>query len=265
MTTETLTGPVGSHLTIRHVGAAAIGQWLARGAADLRAAPLPALFWGLLFVVVGHLLTGWLADRALTTVALIGGFLLVGPLLAAAFYDVSRRLENGERAGLGVELRAWSGNIANIVAFSGLVLIMMAAWVMISGILASLFLETSRSLMVGEAATLGELVGGIMDSPGGLAFAVAYLAAGAAVAVLLFAIGVVALPLMVHRHVDIATAIVTSLRTVRANPGPMALWAVTIVAITLVGMAPWFLLLIIAMPLLGHATWHAYRDLVAED
>jgi uncharacterized membrane protein len=265
MTTEALTGPVGSHLTIRHVGADAIGRWLARGATDLRAAPLPALFWGLLFVVVGHLLTGWLADRALTTVALIGGFLLVGPLLAAAFYDISRRLEHGERAGLGVELRAWSGNIANIVAFSGLVLIMMAAWVMISGILTSFFLETSRSLMVGEAATLGELFRGIVDSPGGVGFAAAYLTAGAAVAALIFAIGVVSLPLMVHRHVDIATAIVTSLRAVRANPVPMALWAVTIAAITLVGMAPWFLLLIVTMPLLGHATWHAYRDLVAEE
>jgi uncharacterized membrane protein len=265
MTTETLTGPVGSHLTIRHVGVGAIGHWLARGVADLRAAPVPALFWGLLFVVVGHLLTGWLADRALTTVALLGGFLLVGPILAAAFYDISRRLEVGERAGLGVELRAWSGNITSIVAFSGLVLIMMAAWVMLSGILASLFLETSRSLMVGEAATLGGLVGGILDSPGGLGFAAVYLAAGAAVAALIFAIGVVSLPLMVHRHADIATAIVTSLRTVRANPVPMALWAVTIVAITLVGMAPYFLLLIVAMPLLGHATWHAYRDLVADE
>ncbi|MFP4181860.1 MAG: DUF2189 domain-containing protein [Thiohalospira sp.] len=265
MATETLTGPAGSHLALRRVGVGAIATWLARGMEDMRAAPLPAFLWGLLFVVVGHLLTGGLADRALTTVALIGGFLLVGPLLAAAFYDISRRLEAGERAGLGVELRAWSGNLANIVAFSGLVLIMMAAWVMVSGILTSLFLETSRSLMVGEATTLGELFGSIVDSPGGVGFAVAYLAAGAAVAALLFAIAVVSLPLMVHRHVDIATAVVTSLRAVRANPGVMALWAVAIVAITLVGMAPWFLLLIVTMPLLGHATWHAYRDLVAEE
>jgi uncharacterized membrane protein len=265
MVTATLTGPAGSHLTLRRVGLSAIGRWLSRGLKDLRAAPLPALFWGLLFVIVGHLLTGWLADRALTAVALIGGFLLLGPLLAAAFYDVSRRLELGQRAGLGVELRAWSGNLVNIIAFSGLLLLMMAAWLMLSGILASLFLETTRSLMIGEAATLGELFRGIVNSPGGVGFAAAYLVAGAAVAVLIFAIGVVSLPLMVHRHADIATAIVTSLRAVRANPGVMAVWALTIVAITLVGMAPYFLLLIVAMPLLGHATWHAYRDLVAEE
>jgi len=264
MVTATLTGPAGSHLALRRVGLSAIGRWLRRGLEDMRAAPLPALFWGLLFVVAGHLLTGWLADRALTTVALLGGFLLLGPLLAVAFYDISRRLEAGQRAGLGVELRAWSGNLVNIVAFSGLLLLMMTAWLMLSGILASLFLESS-SLMIGEATTLGELIRGIVQGPGGARFALAYLVAGAAVAVLIFAIAVVSLPLMVHRHADIATAIVTSLRAVRANPGVMALWAVTIVVITLLGMAPYFLLLIVAMPLLGHATWHAYRDLVAEE
>ena len=264
MVTATLSGPAGSHLTLRRVGLSAIGRWLSRGLEDLRAAPIPALFWGLLFVIVGHLLTGWLADRALTAVALSGGFLLLGPLLAAAFYDVSRRLEVGQRAGLGVELRAWSGNLVNIIAFSGLLLLMMAAWLMLSGILASLFLESS-SLMIGEAATLGQLARGIVNSPGGPLFAVVYLAAGAAVAVLIFAIAVVSLPLMVHRHADIATAIVTSLRAVRANPGVMAVWALTIVVISIVGLAPYFLLLIIAMPLLGHATWHAYRDLVAEE
>jgi uncharacterized membrane protein len=88
--------------------------------------------------------------------------------------------------------------------------------------------------------------------------------AGGALAALVFALSVVSLPMMMDRKVDIATAITTSLWVVRENPATMLLWAFMIGALTLLSELAWRLPLVVIFPLLGHATWHAYRDLVGE-
>jgi len=87
---------------------------------------------------------------------------------------------------------------------------------------------------------------------------------GAIIAGAVFAISVVSIPMTLDRKTDFMTAILTSVAAVRANPAPMALWAALIVLFTGLGLLTFYLGLVLALPLIGHATWHAYRSLVED-
>ena len=76
------------------------------------------------------------------------------------------------------------------------------------------------------------------------------------------AISLVSFPLLIDRDVGIDTAIRTSLRAVRENPGPVAVWGLIVAAGLVLGSLPLFVGLVITIPVLGHATWHLYRRIV---
>ena len=95
-------------------------------------------------------------------------------------------------------------------------------------------------------------------------YALIFVLVGAIIAAAVFAISVVSIPMMLDRKTDFVTAVLTSLTAVRANPGPMVLWAALIVIFTGIGLLTFYLGLALALPLIGHATWHAYRDLVED-
>jgi len=95
-----------------------------------------------------------------------------------------------------------------------------------------------------------------------LDFLVAYFCVGGFFAVLVFAISVVSVPMMLDRNTDGVLAALTSLRAFTANVPAMIVWGLLIVLLTAAGFAIWFVGLAVAIPVIGHATWHAYRDLV---
>ncbi len=229
-------------------------SWLMRGWRDLMRCPLPGLLHGLLVFAFGAALIAlahqqfWLLSGAFT------GFLLVAPVVATGLYAVSRELARGRTPTLATALRVWKPDDHRLIVFGLLLALAGTGWVL-----------TSASLIIGFA---GERVDNPADflrvvvlARGGWLFE-AWLMLGGMLAAPVFASSVVALPLLLDRRVSVLAAVLTSWRVVIAHPAPLALWAALILGLTLFGMATALLGLVVVVPWLAHASWHAYRDLV---
>lgn len=235
--------------------------WLAAGWRDMWAVPQVSLAYGALFACVSAALAAGLMVGGLEALilALGGGFLLIGPIAAVGLYEASRRLERGE----GVKLADVSRSVLNApgqLGFFGAILAFAYfVWVQLASLLFMLFLG-SRPL-----PPASEFVPTLLFTPHGLGLLVAGTIVGAVLAALVFAISVISVPLLTARRIDAVTAISTSLAAVVLNPKPMALWAGLIAGFMALGLATIFVGLVFVFPLIGHATWHAYRDLVREE
>ncbi len=246
----TLAGP-----HIRRLPADRPWQWLQAGWRDLTHTPFASTAYGLVFVVMGYALV-WLArERFELTLALISGFLLVGPFLAIGLYDLSLRQEQGKPATLLHAISAWRTNSRNIMLFGVLVALIMIVWARLSALLYAL-------IFLGPSIQLETDLSALFFSGDGLLFLGVFLAVGAVLAVVVFCLSVVSIPMLLDQRCDIFTAVATSIAAVRHNQAPLVLWAVIIVVITGAGMLPAFIGLAVTLPLVGHASWHAYRDLV---
>ena len=239
---------------IRQVGATAPLRWLAAGAADLRRAPLPGMFYGACFALMGWLI--WFVFRHAYeyTSALTAGFLLVGPFVCAGLYDISRRLQRGETVTLAPTLSAWRSNLGAFSLFALMLTIVMLIWARASLVTFALFFSSG---MPNLSNFLARVV-----SPEHWDFILIYFAVGGLFASIVFAISVVSVPMMLDRGTDSVVAALTSVRALFENFGPLLLWAFLIVAVIGLGFATLFVGLIIAVPIIGHATWHAYQELV---
>jgi uncharacterized membrane protein len=244
---------------VRRVEAARPFLWLRRGWHDMTRSWPWSLGLGIAFTGLGWLLLEWVGNRAHLAMTLTTGFLLVAPFLAIGFYCLSRRLEQ-KRAPRGIfqPFSAIRRNAGSIGMFALMLAFILSAWERISALLVGLFLKN-------DIVALGYFSLGLLFDGSHTAFVIAYLLFGAVLAVLVFALSVVSLPMMLDRRVDIVTAIMTSLSAVRDNPAPMLVWAVSIAVLAVFGVATWLVGLIVVFPLLGHATWHAYRDLVEKN
>lgn len=231
--------------------------WLAKGWSDLFHVPQVSLVYGVVLVVISFALTLglYLADLLYLLLPLAAGFMLVAPLLAVGLYDTSRRLAASEPVSLQEALRAWRRNSGQVIALGLVLMLFHLAWVRIATLLYPLFFE-------GPNPSLSELPNILFFSPMSLPFLVTGTLIGAALAALVFAISAVSFPMVIDRDVGAITAIATSFAAVRYNWRPMALWAALIVVFTAVGLALFYLGLAVALPLIGHATWHCYKDVV---
>lgn len=229
--------------------------WLSAGLDDLKANPLPSLAYGLLFALGGDLvILATLSYPYLVTVA-VSGFLLVAPLLAAGLYELSREHGRGQRIFFIDSLRGYLRNGQSIAMF-GLVLALAAVfWERLTAIAFAL-------LGAGGEGDTAVFLSRIVFNGEHLAFTLAWFAMGGLLASLVFAISAVSVPMMLDRDCDPVTAMLASLQAVLDNPLPMLFWAGLIVALTLIGFASALFGLVLIMPILGHASWHAYRDLV---
>lgn len=230
-------------------------EWLGAGWKDLWQAPAASIPYGLIFLVMGYVLVYLVEAQFHYALALTTGFLLAGPFLAMGLYDISRRLQMGEPATLGHALTAWRHNTMPILLFGIAIGLLMIIWARLSAVLFGV-IATSQSM------TLSSTVSQLFFSGSGLTFLLIFTGVGAVIAAVVFAISVVAIPMMLDRKIDFITAVLTSLTAVRANPGPMVLWAALIVIFTGIGLVSFYIGLVVALPLIGHATWHAYQDLV---
>src|SRR6185369_12255979 len=229
--------------------------WLQAGWRDLKANPLPSLAYGILFALGGDLiLLSIIRHPHLVSVA-VSGFFLLAPLLAAGLYELSRRTAQGEKILFIDSLRCFRRNGRSLALFGLFLGLTAILWERFSAIAFAL-------LGAGSDLDSGAFLKEIVFSGEHDTFVVAWFALGAALALLVFALAVVAVPMLLDRDSDIVTAMMTSLDACVANAGPLLLWAALIVALTLTGFATLLFGLLVIMPILGHASWHAYRELV---
>lgn len=249
------TAPASTFPQIRTVGREAPLRWLRAGWSDLRALGWASLFYGICCAAAGWSLFFVFVHAYALFVGLASGFLLLGPFLAMGLYDLSRRRQLGEPARLAPTLAAWRSNLANVGVLAAVLAVVMLVWARASMVVFALFYD-------GGLPTFADVLRAVLGF-GQPEFALAYFAVGGFFALFVFAISVVSVPLMLDRRTDAITAAIASIAACAHNPLPLAIWAAAIVALTALGFATLFLGLIVTMPLLGHATWHAYRDLVA--
>lgn len=243
---------------IREVGLAAPLRWLAAGWRDMRLAGTASIFYGACFAGAGWLLHWVFAEAYALFAGLVTGFLLLAPFLAMGLYDLSRRIERGQVPRLAHSLAAWRPNLANVSLLAGVLAVVLLLWARASMVIFALFFDAPG------LPTFAGIVRSVLtlEQPG---FAAIYFGVGGLFALFVFAISVVAVPLMLDRNMDAVTAAIASIGACARNPRTMLLWALCIVLLAAVGIATAFAGLVVAMPVLGHATWHAYRDLVAEE
>ncbi|MEQ9812766.1 MAG: DUF2189 domain-containing protein [Azospirillaceae bacterium] len=234
-------------------------SWLAQGWNDFRRAPLPGLVFGLVFAIAGWivLIATWTYQIYYLTFPLAAGFLLAGPILAVGLYEVSRRLHAGETAGFGDALRAFSSNPTQVAFFGVILLLIFIAWIRLASLLFMLhFFDQPPGIDPWDFAQTILTVDAIP-------FLILGNAIGAVLAFVTFAASAIAIPLLLDRpEANVITAVATSWQAVTRNFWTMLLWAWLIVIFIGVGIVTGFLGLIITLPLIGHASWAAYRDLV---
>ncbi len=236
---------------IRRVETGHVLLWLKHGWKDLLRNWPVSLGIGALFTLLGFLLMEYAWARPHLALTLTSGFLLVSPFLAIVFYELSHRHETLR----ALRFEGVRRNVVSIGMYALMLAFILSSWERISAIMVGLFFK-------GDLASGGPFTFTMLFAPEHVGFMVPYLLAGGMLAALVFALSVVSLPMLMDRKVDFVTAIVTSLWVVRENPLPMLVWAFAIGALTLLSELFWFVPLVVVFPLLGHATWHAYRDLV---
>ena len=242
---------------IRRLDTKAPLNWLQRGWQDMLATRFKGCFYGLIFVLMGYAILWVYATKWQLTMGLVGGFFLMGPFLCTGIYDLSRQQEKHGKASLIKSLTCWSRNLSGLAFFAIILTFVMIVWARVSLILFALVSTTSFPTVKGVLSMIFTI-----DNP---QFLLLWAGVGFIFASLVFAVGVIAAPMMLDRKSDTFMAIFSSVRSLHANPRPLYLWAFLVVVIIGLSLAANFIPLLITAPLIGHATWHAYRDLVESE
>lgn len=233
-------------LTFADIRAALVLGWR-----DFRAAPQFGLFFSAVYVLGGFLMVLLSAGHVTWVLATSLGFPLAAPFAAVGLYEVSRRLEQGRALDwyrvLGV---VWDERKRQVPWMGAIIVFYFLFWTFFAHMLFALIMGVSEMRSTSLEAFL---------TPEGLTLIAVELAVGAVAAFVLFALTVVSLPLVLDKEVDFMTAMLLSFETVTRNLAVMLAWAAVIAVISLAGLLPAFLGLMVALPLLGHATWHMYR------
>jgi uncharacterized membrane protein len=245
--------------TIRRIDGEQPWLWLAAGWRDLCRHPAISLSYGAAFTLASYALTAALVyfDLLVLLLPLAAGVVFVGPMLAVGLYEMSRRIETGApiRAHDVVFVATRS---PTQIAFIGLILVFfMLAWVRLATLLFALFFGP-------VTPPLDQLLNTLLFSLQGLSFLAVGGAVGGVLALLAFAISAISIPRLMAQDTDAITAIATSVAAVSRNFWPMLLWGWLIAMLTAIGVVTFYFGLILTFPLIGHATWHAYRSLVDE-
>jgi len=224
--------------------------WLRLGWTDLRKAPLASLSYGVGLVMFSYLITYLVLSTGnhVMLFSLLTGFVLVGPVLAFSLYDISCQISKGKTPTLGHCALQSRKHLGNELLFAVVLILILLVWARAASMIHVFFPTDGDPSLAQFAAFLG--VGS---------------AVGALFAGFVFAVSAFSLPMMMDRKVDVVTAMITSINAVLRNKAAMAVWAALIVVLTLVGFATAFVGLAVLMPLIGHATWHGYRETIRSD
>ena len=222
-------------------------RWIKLGWQDLRQAPKQSLSYGAILVLCSYLMA-FLAitfGNLVVLLAVLSGFIFLGPMLAMAFYDISLQLQRGQVPTLGHSIRVSWRHIGNEMVFAVILMVIFLVWARAAS-MTHVFFPSLAHPNLAELATflaIGTVIGSLF-------------------AAFVFCISAFSLPMIIDRKTDMVTAVVTSFNAVLRNKGTMVVWALLIVAAVAIGIVTAFIGLGVTLPLIGHATWHAYRETI---
>ncbi len=245
-------------IEIRKIDSSAPMRWLSKGVSDFKVAPLLSLTYGIIYAAIGLALIWLTYKNPIYTFGLVTVFYLAGPVIAVGLYCMSRHIEAGVKPSFNQGCRAMCYNPVGIVGFAIVIGMMIVFWSVITAALFAIYFG-SMTISGDMLSTLYENKQQVLPFVGLLTII------GLFFAVVCFSLSAISIPLMTHRKADIVTAMVTSVRAVKKNPLVMFTWAFAIVALIGLGFAFAFVGVAITLPIVGHASWHAYRELVVDD
>lgn len=222
-------------------------EWLRKGAADIRRAPTVSLTYGLALTLLSILVAyiSWRFGTLALYLSMASGFMLIGPVLAIGLYSVSRQIETGKTPELGYCFKQGGRYIKDMLVYSFVLLIIFMLWAR-SATALHIFFPAMGDYEIKDLALflgIGTTIGAVFSA-------------------IVFTTSAFALPMIMDRKTDGITAVITSVNAVLQNKKTMFLWGLIIVALVAVGFLTAFVGFIVIMPLIGHATWHAYRSTV---
>lgn len=243
---------------VRRISVMDVVEALGRGLRDFQALPLFGLFFGGLYAAGGILivLTATALGMSYLSYPLAAGFALIGPFVAIGLYEVSRRREAGQPVTWS-DLWQTMRNRSEIGWMAFVTLFIFIMWMYQVRFLTALFLGLNASF-----SSLQQFLTMVLTTNEGLVFLLIGNVIGAVLAAILFSLTVVSFPLLLERDLDFITAMITSVRSVATSPVPMLGWAAVITMLMVIAALPFFLGLVIVLPVLGHTTWHLYRRIV---
>lgn len=245
---------------IRRIGLSDLGRALHDGWRDFVACRTDVVFLCLLYPVAGLVIARLAVAQGLLPLLfpLVAGFALLGPLFGLGLYEMSRRRERGLAVGWSDAFAVLHAPALGAILAVGLVLFaLFGLWLCSAWFLYTVTLGPDLPLSATAFAR------DVLTTREGWTMIAVGIGVGFVFAVLALAIGIVSFPLLLDRGTGAGQAIATSLRAVRANPGTMAAWGLVVAAGLVLGALPLLVGLAIVLPVLGHATWHLYRRVVA--
>lgn len=248
----------GEHLISTEATFSDVGSWLKRGWMDIAHAPLVSLFYGLvmtLFVMTVYL---FFQENPILMFTVATSFVMIAPFLATGLYFIAQQLEKGEAPDLVHSLTAWRQNVTEFALFAVALGVIIAIWSRITPLIAGIVKAQSLLIVDPDMGVMG-----FLTSDAGMQFLIAFMIIGAVVAAFAFAISVVTIPLLLRdQNIGVVSSMIISWKVVMENKAVMALWALTIGVLLAVGLLTLGLAMVVVMPLLGYASWHAFTDLV---
>ncbi len=225
-------------------------RWLRLGWSDIKTAPKQSLSYGLIIVVLSYCVSFmvWHFGGLGLLASLLSGFVFLGPVLAIGLYSISCQIQAGMTPRLGYCLREGRRHLSNELVFAVILSVVFLIWARSASMIHIFFPSESNADWTQFIVFLsvGTFVGAIFSA-------------------IIFTFSAFSLPMIMDRKVDVITAVISSINAVLRNKLVMFLWAIIIVAIVLIGFATAFLGFIVLMPLIGHATWHAYQETINAD
>ena len=241
--------------TILDVAPISLLHWLSQAWGDMRAHPGISSFYGLAFWIMAVVLGAVFQSKPEYTMSIASGCLLLGPFLAMGLYEVSRRRALGIQPDLASSLTCWDTHIPSMGMLVLVLIVLELLWGRASLVVFAVFFNTAMPSTAGVIQAV--------FNPDNWEFLIAYTFIGGAFAALVFSIAVVSIPMILDRDTDAVFAAITSLEVVFQNTGTMICWGGIITGLVFLALlTPWALGLLLVGPLLGHASWHAYRGLV---
>ena len=248
--------------TIRTIQLSDLHDALRRGWEDFKAVPSHAIVLCVIYPVLGLVLARVVMGYSVLPLLfpLAAGFALIGPFAALGLYELSSRRERYEEASAWDAMEVLrSPSFGAMLGLGTLLLALFVTWV-----------ATAQAIYVAAfgyeaAAEIPDFARRVLTTPQGWWLIVVGCGVGFLFALVALCISVISFPLMLDRHAGALEAMVTSMRVVGRNPGPMAAWGLIVALLLLVGSLPFFLGLAVVVPLLGHATWHLYRKVIMPD
>ncbi|WP_064705094.1 DUF2189 domain-containing protein [Rhizobium bangladeshense] len=247
---------------VNRIGIADVFDALKRGLDDFSEKPSHYVFLCLMYPIAGIFLTLWTSGANLLPMVfpLISGFVLIGPIAAIGLYEISRRREEGLDTSWthALEVRH-SPALPSIVAVGLMLFGLFVVWLVTA--------QTLYTNLLGDVfpRTMTDFTRQVFGTAQGLQLIIWGNLIGFGFALVVLAISVITFPILLDRDVGAVAAVVTSIRATVINPVPVLLWGLIVAALLVIGTIPVFAGLALVIPILGHATWHLYRKLVARE